>query len=267
MKEKTILFFAIAQFLFCAPAVRYVAAIGHKAADFRVLQTILADQFQMPPFTVFVLVAKLYFYRAFRVIERELKRLLHWQQIIGMQTREEILPAQFLRFVTQRTLDRRAGVEKVSVAAQNAEDVERIFRERAEIFFTANQFRFRRLEPGSFFGFLHGPADGGRQPIRLLLEQIIGRAGPQAFNRRLFADGAGNENERNMRIFFPHHGQRIQAGERRQVIVRNNNVKRTGIQCGLKRRAVANAFQLDVQTVLLEKRTNPLGEIRVVFQM
>ncbi len=78
VKEEAILFFAVAQFLLHAPAVRHVAAIGHQAADFRVLQTILADQFQMPPFTVFVLVAKLYFYRAFRVIERELKRLLHW---------------------------------------------------------------------------------------------------------------------------------------------------------------------------------------------
>ena len=77
MKEKTILFFAVAQFLFCAPAIRYVAAIGHEAAYFRVLQTILADQFQMPPFPVFVLVAKLYLHRAFRVIERKLKRLPH----------------------------------------------------------------------------------------------------------------------------------------------------------------------------------------------
>ena len=125
----------------------------------------------------------------------------------------------------------------------------------------------RRPERGLFFGFLHGPADGGRQPIRLLLEQIIGRAGLQAFNRRLFADGAGNEDERNIRIFFPHHGQRIQAGERRQVIVRNNGVKRTGIQCGLKRRAVADAFHLDVHTVLCKKRTDQFGEIRVVFQM
>ncbi len=164
-------------------------------------------------------------------------------------------------------LDRRAGVEKVSVAVQNAEHVKRIFREGAEIFFAPNQFRFRRPEPGSFFGFLHGPADGGWQPIRILLEQIIGHAGLQALYRRLFADGAGNENERNMRIFFPHHGQRFQAGERRQVIVRNNGVKRPGIQCRLKRHTVAGAFQLDVQTVLGKKRTNQLGEIRVVFQM
>ena len=68
MEEKTILFFAVAQFLFRAPAIRYVAAIGHEAGDFRVLQAILADQFQVPPFSVFVLVAKLYLHRAFRLI-------------------------------------------------------------------------------------------------------------------------------------------------------------------------------------------------------
>src|ERR1017187_10996825 len=114
MKEKTILFFAIAQFLFCAPAIRYVAAISHDAASFRVLETVLADQFQILPCATFVLMAKLHFYRAFRVIERELKRLQRVRQIVGMQTGEVILPAQFLRFVTKRALDRRAGVEKIS---------------------------------------------------------------------------------------------------------------------------------------------------------
>ena len=100
-----------------------------------------------------------------------------------------------------------------------------------------------------------------------MFEQIIGGTRLQAFNGRLFADGAGNENERNMRVFFPHHGQRIQAGERRQVIVGNDDVKRPGIQGGHKRRAVADAFHLDVHPVLGKQRTNQLGKIRVVFQM
>ena len=184
-----------------------------------------------------------------------------------MHAGQVILSAHLLRFVTQHPLDRRAGIDKVSIAIQDAEHVERIFRERAEIFFAANQFGFRHPEPGSFLGLLHGPADGGRQPVWMLLEQIIGRTGLQTFNRRLFADGAGNENERNMRIFLPHHGQRIQAGERRQVIVRNDDVKHTGGQCNLKRRTVAGTVHLGVQTVLRKKRTNQLGKIRVVFQM
>ncbi len=84
VKKETILFFTVAQFLLRAPAIRHVAAIGHHAANIRVLQPVLSDQFQVPPFTDFVLMAKLYLHRAIRMIQRELKRLPHPRQIIGM---------------------------------------------------------------------------------------------------------------------------------------------------------------------------------------
>ena len=73
VKKKTILFFTVAQFLFRTPAVRHVAAIGHHAGNFRILQPILPDQFQMPPVAIFMLVAKLDFYRPLRLVEGKLE--------------------------------------------------------------------------------------------------------------------------------------------------------------------------------------------------
>ena len=49
---------------------------------------------------------------------------------------------------------------------------------------------------------LHGAAHGGRQPFRLLLEQVIRRARLEAFNRRLLANRAGHQDERHVRTLF-----------------------------------------------------------------
>ena len=91
---------------------------------------------------------------------------------------------------------------QIPFAVDDAQDVERILRERAKILFAPDQFHFRLAQLGALRGFLHGAADGGRQPVRLLFEDIIRRARLQAFNRRLFADRAGNQDERSVRTLF-----------------------------------------------------------------
>ena len=213
MEEQAVLPFAVAQVLLRTPAVGHVAAIGHDARDLRVSQLVFADEFQPAPFASLVFVAHLDFDHAFRMIQRELKRLPRTRQILGMNPRERIFAAHFLRCIAQHILDGRAGVEQFSFAVHDADDVERILRERAEILFAPRQFYLGLPQFRVFRGFLEGAAHGGWQPVRVLFQDIIGRARLEAFNRRLLPDLAGNQDERRVRALFLRHRQRLQAGE------------------------------------------------------
>ena len=51
------------------------------------------------------------------------------------------------------------------------------------------------------------------------------------------------------------------------MIIRNDDVKRPCIQCLLEGRAIADTFDLGIQTVLGKHRADQLGEIRLVFEM
>ena len=102
----------------------------------------------------------------------------------------------------------------------------------------------------------------------MLLEHIIRRARLQTFNRRLFANRAGNQDERRVRTFFLCQGHRLQTRERRQMIIRNDDVEMSALPTPAVNAARSpTRVDLRVDTVLLEQRADQLGKIRLVFQM
>ena len=98
-------------------------------------------------------------------------------------------------------------------------------------------------------------ADGSR--VRLLFQDIIRRASLEAFNRRLLANRARNQDERRVRTLLLCHRHRLQPGERRQVIIRDDDVEGLRLQLLFERRAVANAFDLGIELVLLQTGNGP----------
>ena len=154
VEEQAVLPLAVAQFLLRAPAVGHVAAIENNTLDLRVGQPVVADKFQAPPLASLVFVAELELGRALRIVQRELKNLLRARQILGVNARENAFTQQFLRRVTQHVFHGSADVGQICFAVDDAQDVERIFRECAEILFAPGQFHFRLPQLGARRGFL-----------------------------------------------------------------------------------------------------------------
>ncbi len=128
-----------------------------------------------------------------------------------MHMREGIGSPQFCRRITQHTFHRRTGVKEIPFPTQNAKDIEGVFRKGAKIFLAADQFRLHLPPFGAFTGLLRGPADRRGQPLRIMFEHVIGRTRLETLNRGMLADGARNENERQVGVFFANKSQRLQA--------------------------------------------------------
>ena len=83
LKEQAVLFLAPAQFLLRAPPVGHIPPIRDQAADVRVIQPVLANELQMFPGPVLVLITKLNFYRVVRMFDGLLQGFPHQRQILG----------------------------------------------------------------------------------------------------------------------------------------------------------------------------------------
>src|SRR3990172_2198071 len=110
----------------------------------------------------------------FRVLERLNQDLLRVRKIIRMHQFKATTTSEFLWLVAQHLFQRRTVVLENSVPAENGQHVQRVFRERAEIFFGADQFGFRLLATRPFPGLLQGAAHDQNQPVWTLFENIVG---------------------------------------------------------------------------------------------
>src|SRR6266404_5760143 len=110
-----------------------------------------------------------------------------------MNQGECVAAEEVLRFITQHSHDRGTIVEEDSFTIENSNDIQSIFGERAEIFFTADQFSFDAAAVLAFLCFLHRAADGGDQTVWPMLEDIVGGARFETFDCRLLTYGSGNQ--------------------------------------------------------------------------
>ena len=86
------------------------------------------------------------------------------------------------------------------------------------------QLGLGQLAPRPLGGLRHGAQDGRRQPLAVLLEDIVRRARLEALDGGEFADGAGQQDERRERQFFAHQLERLDAGEIRQPEIGQDQV-------------------------------------------
>ena len=104
--------------------------------------------------------------------------------------------------------------------------------ERAEIFFAADEFGFGAGAMLAFLGFLHGAADGGREALEFVFQDVIGGAATEALDGGVFADGAGNQDEGGVGILFADGVQGLQAVAGGQRIIGEDEVEPVFVEGG-----------------------------------
>ena len=73
-------------------------------------------------------------------------------------------------------------------------------------------------------GFAQFPLDGRRQPLEVVLHDVVVRAGSHRGHGGVFADRAGDKNERQIRMLFANDRQRLGAAEARHRVVGDHQV-------------------------------------------
>ena len=133
-------------------------------------------------------------------------------------------------------------------------------------------FAFARLGLGefalpAFFGFLHGPADGGHQPFQPAFEHVISGAAVEKVDGGVFANRARQDDEWNIRTLLPGRFQCLQPVAGWQHIVRNNCVVTALLQRLGEALEIGDEQQLGLEPLSLHQRGHQGGEIRLIFQM
>ena len=104
------------------------------------------------------------------------------------------------------------------------------FAGETKFLFLREKGAFGRLARLAFFRVLQLPVHRRDQPGHVPLHQVVLRAGLHGGHGGLFADGAGNDQERNIGIGGPDHFQRRRGAELRHVVVGENNLPRPVFQ-------------------------------------
>ena len=91
-------------------------------------------------------------------------------------------------------------------------------------------FGLGSLAPPDFLDSAEGVSDRGRQVGQAMFQHTIGRTAFKNLGDFFFAHAARNKNKRNIRITIPHYRQRRQSIERRQPVIRENQVGRMSPQ-------------------------------------
>jgi len=99
------------------------------------------------------------------------------------------------------------------------------------VFFLASAQRFLVLPVMiAHCFFFQSPLHGHAQPRQIALHDVVGRSAVDAVQRRFFADGAGNDDERNIEAGFLQQVYGFQTAESRHVVVAQNDVPRGAFQ-------------------------------------
>src|SRR3546814_1313994 len=83
------------------------------------------------------------------------------------------------------------------------------------------------------FRFTQLPIGGRNQPFEIALEDIVMRACLHGSHRPILADGAGDDDKRNIHIHAMHQRQRIEGAESRHAEIRVDDVPGFAAEFGL----------------------------------
>ena len=129
--------------------------------------------------------------------------------------------------------------------------------------------RLLRQPPlGAILRLAQGAPDRRHEPLEPLLEDVVDRAGLEGLDRLLLADGAGDEQERDLRADLPGDLQGRHAVERGQRVVRQDQIRPRAVQ-GPAANALLGVHQADLagQAALGQPGRDQLGIQGVVLQV
>ena len=186
--------------------------------------------------------------------------------IVGMNFLERTRPAHDFGIAQDATVGR-AVVNPPAVQIEYRNQVGDVFRNQPEKFLPLAQGLFGLLAAAAVFKLTQRAAHGGGEPFGALLEDVIGRATAKAVDGDLFADGPGKQNDRQRRPPPLGQGQRGQAIERRERIIRNDEVKSAPFQSANKLLLRVHPHQFGSQSILLQHRLQQVRVVRIVLQV
>src|SRR5436190_24397816 len=109
-------------------------------------------------------------------------------------------------------------------------------------------FRFRPLSLEPLFRFTQRALHCGAEFGKAMLQDVIRRATPQRFDDHLFAQRAGDEQERHIRTLLLGNGQSTKAVELRQTMVCEDDVRWASFERSDKALACLDALSLERQS-------------------
>jgi hypothetical protein len=154
---------------------------------------------------------------------------------------EDVAAGQLALLVTERRLQRLGRVTDVPVRVQQRDDVARVLDQFAEPVLAA---RPRGLRAG---GVLQGvtqrqrTAHRGAEPLEAVLHDVVGGPHLDVFRRRLLVQRAGDDDHRGIGRLGTYHAERVEGGELRQRVVREDDVRHERAQRVAESRFVLHA--------------------------
>ena len=114
---------------------------------------------------------------------------------------------------------------------------------------------------------LQRPAHGGNQPLHVVFQNVVGGPHQKAFDRRLFAEGAGNENEGNVGSIFAGRFQGGKAVVTGKGVIRQDQIKEAFLQSPAKILRGLDARDEAIQSGVHQGGTDQFRVLRIVFDV
>ena len=203
---------------------RDVAAVHDHAADVGIAEQVVHRRLERAPAAAALLEPELHRLHAF---DRRLgDRGQHRVVIVGMDAVLKSGAEEVVGAVAEEALHRGALIENVASGIDHRGDVGGVLDERAETALVLAQCLLRLPPRGALARFAQLALDGRDQPRRVALHDVVVRAGLHRLHRHFLADGAGEDDERDVQLFLAYHRQRLQGVEARQRVVGDDQVPR-----------------------------------------
>ncbi len=142
-----------------------------------------------------------------------------------MEHRESVGPDDLLGCDPEHPLDRRAGVAHQTVRPDDRDQVGRVLHQRAEARFVGPQGRRHLVGLASQSSPVERGPDRLAQPAETIFEQEVGRAVAHGRGGRLLADGAGDDDERDVVATIAKKPQCVRRLELRETEIGEDDVK------------------------------------------
>ena len=137
----------------------------------------------------------------------------------------------------------------------------------AEELLLAGQGLLGGVAGAALLGLLERPQHGGSQAGQPLLEHVVGRSGPETFDRGLFPDRARNQDEGRVGRHLERDPQRGQTGEARQREVGENDVELVRLERRHERGPRGHGLDPAAEPLLLERRLDQRGVLGAILQV
>ena len=181
--------------------------------------------FERSPRTVSMAHANVHHIKNTQVLEYLRVRFPDAGQPVRMNQVKDALGDEVVLRIAQDSTNGWTGIRDRAIGPFDQDDVGGILGEGSEMAFTVAQGFFRLSFLAAQVSFRQGLFHRRSQPGQAIFEQVIGGALLHALHRRLLADGARDDDERNTETGGLQQAQGLQRVELRQRVVGEDHVE------------------------------------------